>query len=406
MNFNSDLTVDRRSDALTGRQIDVVVSGSIGSVEAVKFIRSLRRLGAAVTPWLTSGGAQFVTPLALAWAAGRDVRQAFTGDASHIALGDACVVAPASANLLGKCANGITDTPATALIASYLGSRKPVLILPNMHDSLAQAPAVMKNRETLAANGAQLLAARVEEGKQKFPEPAVLADEVAHRLNRHAAKEAAVLVTLGTTRGYIDDVRYLSNYSTGTLGSLIAEELYRCGIATHVVCGPCPRQPKSYTSLAAVATNEEMTAAASAAIASGADAAVLAASVLDFTPEHRASGKIPSSANSKLSLNLVRTPKIIAGINPRSGIKVGFKLETDLTATRAEALALDYFAKYQLSLMVINDLSQVDATRHQAYVASYSDARAGKGRLELQLLDGKNAVAEAVAGHVAARLRG
>ena len=401
MNFNSDLAVERRSDALSGRQIDVVVSGSIGSVESVRFIRSLRRLGAEVTPWLTSGGAQFVTPLALAWAAGREVRQAFTGDASHIALGDACVVAPASANLLGKCANGITDTPATALVASYLGSRKPVLILPNMHDSLAQAPAVSKNRDTLAAMGAQLLAARVEEGKQKFPEPAVLADEVAHRLNHSKAQVAAALVTLGTTRGYLDDVRYLSNYSTGTLGSLIAEELYRLGVETHVVVGPCPRQPRTYTALTEVATNEEMSAAASKALEAGANAAVLAASVLDFQPESRASGKIPSNANAKLSVNLVRTPKIIAGINPSSGIKVGFKLETALTSVRAEELAREYFAKYQLSLMVINDLSDVDALKHKAYIASYNKDCTG---IELKILDGKSAVALAVAGHVASQL--
>ncbi len=403
MNYNSDLAVERRSDALSGRQIDVVVSGSIGSVEAVRFIRSLRRLGAEVTPWLTAGGAQFVTPIALAWAAGREVRQSFSGDASHIALGEACVVAPASANLLGKCANGITDTPATALVASYLGSRKPVLILPNMHDSLAQAPAVSRNRETLAGMGAELLAARGEEGKQKFPEPAVLADEVAHRLNRSRAKGGSALVTLGTTRGYLDDVRYLSNYSTGTLGSLIAEELYRLGIATHVVAGPCPRQPKTFTTFAAVATNDEMSASAQYALQNGAKAAVLSASVLDFKPEHKTTGKIPSQTTERLSINLVRTPKIIAALNPNSGIKVGFKLETALTAARAETIAHDYFAKYQLSLMVINDLADVDGSKHKAYVVTRSDD--GKG-VVLDYVDGKNAVALAVASHVASRLVG
>jgi phosphopantothenoylcysteine synthetase/decarboxylase len=144
-----------------------------------------------------------------------------------------------------------------------------------------------------------------------------------------------------------------------------------------------------------------MSAAASKALEAGANAAVLAASVLDFQPESRASGKIPSNANAKLSVNLVRTPKIIAGINPSSGIKVGFKLETALTSVRAEELAREYFAKYQLSLMVINDLSDVDALKHKAYIASYNKDCTG---IELKILDGKSAVALAVAGHVASRL--
>lgn len=396
--YNSDLMVERRSDALVDRNLDVIVSGSISAVESVRFIRSLRRLGANVTPWLTNGGAQFVTPMALAWAAGRDVRREFSGDASHIALGDACIVAPASANLLGKCANGLTDTPATALVASYLGSGKPVLMLPNMHDSLVQAPAVSRNIKALMDMGVHRLASRREEGKQKFPDPAILADEAAHLLNLSRANGASALITLGTTRGYIDDVRYLSNYSTGTLGSLIAEELFRLGIDTHIVAGPCPRQPRVYSSLASVFTNEDMAEKATDALKDGAAAAVLAASVLDFKPDHKQSGKISSSSTEHMTVNLVRTPKIIAGIHPSSGIKVGFKLETGLTDHRAKELASEYIAKYGLSLMVLNDLAHVDAERHTALLATL-----GSNKQEIRLVEvsGKREVAHAIAHHVA-----
>ena len=99
-NRSSDLLVNLSSDALAGKLIDVVVSGSIGAVESVRFIRSLRRLGAEVQPWLTKGGSMFTTETALSWAAARPCRMSFEGTASHISMGDACVIAPASASML------------------------------------------------------------------------------------------------------------------------------------------------------------------------------------------------------------------------------------------------------------------------------------------------------------------
>ncbi len=396
----SDLAVERLSDALAGRIVDVVVSGSIGAVESVRFVRALRRLGAAVTPWLTAGGAQFITPLALSWAAGRDARQTFEGAATHLATGDGCVVAPASANLIAKVAHGFTDSPAAALIASYLGQGKPVLLLPNMHGSLAASPAVRKNLEALAGLGVQLLAARDEEGKRKFPEPAALADEVAHRVNRAApggsARGQRVLITMGTTRGYVDDVRYFSNYSSGALGSETAEELYRMGFDTLVVCGPAQVRPRVATRLVPVETNAEMQAAAEQILRQGAQAAVLAASVLDYVPSAKKSGKISSDAPT-LSVDLVRTPKIIDGITPQRPVKVGFKLETGLTEARARELTQKYMPPLGLSLMVLNDLSQVSDRRHTAYLCEAAGAA-------LRVVDGKRAVAHAIARHVAERL--
>lgn len=132
----NDLDVIPSSDALAGRRVDVVVSGSIAAVESVKFIRALRRLGAEVTPWLSHGGATFITPMAVTWAAGKDAVTGFSGNASHIATSDAVIVAPASSSILTKMARGMTDSHCTALLASALGQTKPVLILPSMHDSL------------------------------------------------------------------------------------------------------------------------------------------------------------------------------------------------------------------------------------------------------------------------------
>ncbi len=289
--MSSDLTVKLTSSALAGKNIDVVIAGSIGAVESVRFLRSLRRLGAEVQPWLTQGGSLFTTETALSWAAAKPCRMSFEGSASHISLGDACIIAPASASILAKIAGGVTDTPASALIASYLGMKKPVYIVANMHDSMYESPFVQENLQKILSY-CQVLEARREEGKQKFPEPATLADEVAHRLNKNSH---SVLITMGTTRGYIDDVRYISNYSSGALGSRIAEEFYRQGFLTSVVQGPCPIIPRCYTKLIPVETNVEMGKAVKDCEKLGLTGAVFAASVLDFVPTQRKSGKIRSS---------------------------------------------------------------------------------------------------------------
>ncbi len=390
-----DLSVTPLSSAVSPYQIDLVVSGSIGAVESVRFARALRRLGARVFPTLTQGGAQFVTETALAWSCADKVTSAFSGEASHIAFRDALVVAPASANFISKAALGICDSPALALFASYLGQKKPVIIVPNMHDSLAMSPMIQTHLKALREY-VVVLGAREEEGKQKFPEPAQLADQVAHALNhRHWPKER-VVVSLGTTRGYVDDVRYFSNYSSGKLGTEIVEELYRLGLYTRAVAGPCPILPHSMSELDLVETNEEMKAAL---LREPADAAVLAASVLDFVPSERTKGKI--SSQSELKVSFKPTEKIIAAIKPKRNIKVGFKLEAELTMERAAKIAQEYGQRYSLSFMVLNRLADVSAEQHKALVFE----RQGDSMILLKEIQGKRALAQSIAAHITSGLR-
>ena len=363
---SSDLRVEALSHALRGWHLDVVVSGSIAAVESIRFIRMLRRFGAEVTPWLTAGGSQFVTPMALSWAAAREVRSCFEGNASHIALGDACIVAPASANFLSSVALGLTSTPATALVASYLGVNKPVIMLPTMHESLKKSPAIGANLERLKTFGVEWLAARLEEGKEKFPDPETTANAVCHLLNRHRRGGIAVFVTMGTTRGFIDEVRYVSNYSSGKLGSLIAEELYRQGYQTDVISGPCSFKPRNASQLIPVSTHDDMDSAVKQSVRCGALGGIFAASVLDFVPETTVAGKLPSKDYPQLTVHLKRTEKIISGIHLQA--KVGFKLEVGLTAERMNELARTYIERYGLTMMVVNDLRDVGESQHRAYV--------------------------------------
>jgi phosphopantothenoylcysteine decarboxylase/phosphopantothenate--cysteine ligase len=362
----NDLHVIPISDALAGKRIDVVISGSIAAVESVRFIRSLRRLGADVTAWLSHGGSQFITPMAVAWAAGKDPVVSFSGSASHIATSDGVVIAPASANILANIARGNTDSHCTALVASALGQKKPIAILPAMHDSLKLAPAIQKHLETISAwANVHILSPREDEGKQKFPEPDTLADHIAHFINQTQRPKAPVLVTMGTTRGYIDDVRYISNYSSGKLGSVISEELYRQGYSTIVIAGPSEVKPRTSSQLQTVLTTGEMLKECESAASAPLTAGIFCASVLDYEPAQKTLGKL-KSGHDNLTVSFVPTPKIIDKIKVSNGIKIGFKLEVGLSEQQAKQVAEEYIKKYNLNSLIVNELASVSSHNHHA----------------------------------------
>lgn len=389
----ADLNVEEFSNALSHRSIDLVVTGSIGAVESVRFVRSLRRIGAKPTVWMSEGAKQFTTETALSWASSKPVRTQFCGDQTHTALGDACIVAPASSSFISKLASGISDSAPLALVASYLGQGKPIFILQNMHDSLAENPFFRENLDRLKRY-AHLLSHRSEEGKHKFPEPRDLADQVAHAINKKAHKS---LIAFGGTKGYIDDVRYIGNYSSGALGTKIAEEAYRQGIQTQIVCGPCEIRPKSYSKITDIVDNKQLEAACMNAINDGSHSAVMAASVLDFVPSRRVSGKVRSQ--DQLEVSFVKTEKIISKIHPSTGIKVGFKLEPELNREIALTIARNYMPKYQLTLMVLNQLADVSSTRHKAFLISNQE-----GDFKVDTVQGKQAIARHVVSHILSSL--
>ncbi len=396
MTTSSDLQISPISNSLSGKVIDVVISGSIGAVESVRFIRALRRLGATVKPFLTAGGQQFVTETALSWAADGKVVTNFSGTVPHISSADACVVAPASANIISAIAHGRTDSPGTAAIASHLGQQKPVILIPNMHDSLFASPAIKENLDKLA-RWLNVLGARQEEGKQKFPEPATLADEVSHIINRRSDDRSCSLITMGSTAGYIDAVRYVSNYSSGKLGSLIAEELYRQGHRTGVVAGRAQYVPHSASRLIRVETNDEMIEAIDHFRGEGIRSAVMAASVLDYIPAERFAGKL-SSDQDRLTVAMKPTSKIITQVNPDTGIKVGFKLEYALDEARISAIVERYLKPCRLSMLVINQLSEVSERKHRAIVIERDPSSLlGFGRT---VIESKEQLAIHIAGHV------
>lgn len=393
----SDLDVELVSESLSGWQLDVVVTGSIGAIESVRFVRALRRLGASVQVWLSEGGAQFVTETALAWASARPVRTGFCGHQSHLATSDAVIVAPASAHFLSSLACGLTNSPSLAVTASHWGLGKPVLLLPNMHESLDASPRIKAQIDSLTREpGLSFLASRREEGKVKFPDPKTLADLSSKTLHQHRARERGeqpktTLLTMGSTRGYFDDVRYISNYSSGALGTDIATELDRYGYPVRVICGPCERKPHASIERIDVETTADMDEAVARHVAQ-VDHGVFAASVLDYEPSEVASGKL-SSGRSDWNVQFKPTAKILRHAQRLAGKRVGFKLQTAESPGHPEELAARYIEHFHLSMLVYNRLDQVSSDQHRATLFRPRD----KTLLDHSEVDGKRALAQAIA---------
>ena len=226
---------------LAGKEIAIGVTGSIAAVETVRLIHALRRKGARVQPVMSTAAQGIIHPDALTYASGRQAITRISGFVEHVTYcGDGgsaslLLIAPCTANTIGKIACGIDDTPVTTFATTALGSGMPVLIVPAMHHSMFRHPAVVRNIRTLESWGVGFAGPRIEEGKAKFAD----IDEIVLRCERAVLNKPLagkrVLVTSGACREPVDDVRVLTTRSSGRMGGELALEAYRLGADVTVV---------------------------------------------------------------------------------------------------------------------------------------------------------------------------
>ena len=357
---------------LDGKRLLLVISGGIAAYKSLDLIRRLRERGALVRAILTRGGAEFVTPLAVAALSENKVYQdlfSLTDESQmgHIRLtreSDLIVVAPASADLLAKLANGLADDLASTTL---LASDKPVLVAPAMNAMMWAHPATQANIATLASRGVRQVGpergdlACGEVGNGRMAEPA----QILAAIESHFGTEAPLsgrraLVTSGPTFEAIDPVRFIGNRSSGRQGHAIAAALARRGATTVLVSGPTGEPDPAGVEVRRIESAEEMLAACRAALP--ADIAVCAAAVADWRPAATVAQKIKKGADEPPPIALVRNPDILATLaapgNARPRIVVGFAAETeDLIANARRKLA----AK-GCDLIVANDVSAASGT--------------------------------------------
>ena len=349
------------------------VTGGIGAYKSVEVARGLQRNGHDVTAVMTESATKFVGPLTFEAITQRRVitdqyAVSANADIEHIALAsemDLLLVAPATANIVGKFANGIADDFLSAL---YLATTAPVLLAPAMNTNMLAHAVVRKNLDTLSARGVRFVQpgegylACGWVGKGRLAEP----DEIvvtAQKLLRPVGDLAGrcLLVTAGPTYEDLDPVRYLGNRSTGRMGFAIASEAMACGARVVLIVGPTSLEPPAGAEVERVRTAEEMFAAVTGR-ADEADAVVMAAAVADYTPSVGGADQKISKDSGQLTLVLRRTRDILAEMSRRRGSRarpllVGFAAETADVAARARAK----LTAKNLDLVVANDVSRSDA---------------------------------------------
>ncbi|MDO9539543.1 MAG: bifunctional phosphopantothenoylcysteine decarboxylase/phosphopantothenate--cysteine ligase CoaBC [Methanocalculus sp.] len=323
---------------LEGKLIVLAVTGSIAAVETVRLAHELRRKGATVQAVMSHAAAGIVSPAALTYATGRDTIVDITGHVEHVIYSgdereaDLLLIAPCTANTIGKIASGIDDTPVTTFATTALGSGQRIVCVPAMHHSMYRHPAVLRNLEILKEFGIEVIPPRIEEGKAKI----AAIDEIVLWSERAVLGEPLrgkkLLITSGACREPFDDVRVLTTRSTGQMGRALAYEAFRLGAdvtVVHMDHFPSVRNIH-------VETADEMREAVQHLLDEGIDIYISAAAISDYAPV-RVAGKIPSGMVRQIELNPL--PKIIDLVLPDlKVITIGFKLGGDAEIAGRELL--------------------------------------------------------------------
>jgi len=347
------------------------VTGGISAYKSVEVCRGLQKLGHDVVAVMTQSATQFVGPLTFEAITRREVitsqwKPGANADIEHIAIASdisLLLVAPCTANVLGKFAHGLADDFLSSL---YLATAAPVLIAPAMNTNMLAHPAVQENLRTLEARGVRrvepgegyLACGWVGKGRLAEPEAIVAAAQAMLAPADPAWHGRHVVVSAGPTYEDIDPVRYVGNRSSGRMGFAVAEAARRRGARVTLIAGPTRVEPPQVDAFVRVRSAAEMHAAVMAA-APGADVVVMAAAVADYTPATPAADKIAKSEGSMV-LTLERTRDVLAdlGALPSRGaglgpVLVGFAAETSDLLARAAAKR----TRKGVDLIVANDVS-------------------------------------------------
>jgi phosphopantothenoylcysteine decarboxylase/phosphopantothenate--cysteine ligase len=401
------------------------VTGGVGAYKAVEVCRGLQKRGHDVVAVMTRSAARFVGPVTFEAITRRPVitsqwRPGLNADIEHIAIADGIsllLVAPCTANVIGKFANGIADDFLTSL---YLATKAPVLIAPAMNVNMLAHDAVQRNLQTLSARGVRFVEpgegylACGWIGKGRLAEPAEIVGAASAIVEPTASslKGTRVLVTAGPTYEDIDPVRYVGNRSSGRMGFALAAEAVRRGGHVTLVSGPTSVAPPAVDATINVRSAAEMHEAVMR-VASNADVVIMAAAVADYAPVSPADQKV-TKADGPMTLTLQRTKDILADLGSmRSGlgsagpVLVGFAAETQDVVARAREKRL----RKKVDLIVANDVSQPGQgfdtdTNAVTIVAENGDEQIplqSKARIASAILDRIEQLLRSRAGKLASR---
>ena len=324
-----DTDVEVRGSSLSGRRVLLGVTGGIAAVDTVRLARELRRHGAEVSVIMTQSSQEIITPMAVRWASQGEVITDWDGDLSALSGFDAVLVTPATRNLIASFIHGLMNGPLLMALSAARGRGCPIMMVPSMHNDLANDPVTEDLVLQCAKQGIKVLWGAEEEGKRKTPNHEEIVARLGNLVNSNGT---SVVVTLGATRSAIDDVRYVQNTSSGKTGYLIADDLYRHGMDITCVSGvttvskpdwlpldiKCPEPDQMLEELKALAKDRI-------------DVWIHAAAVLDYIIPEPVEGKI-ASLQGDLNIQMKEGAKHISELKDlcEGATRIGFKLESGI----------------------------------------------------------------------------
>jgi phosphopantothenoylcysteine decarboxylase/phosphopantothenate--cysteine ligase len=363
---------DFQGPELSGKRVALGVTGGIAAYKAAEILRGLQRAGCTVRVAMTARACEFITPLTFRALSGShvivdDYAPDNPDPIAHITFSqsvDLLLIAPATANIIAKFANGVADD---FLTSTYLAANAPVLIAPAMNTTMWNHPATQRNLSQLRADGVRVIEPDAGEmacgtfGPGRLSEPERIVTAALEILRATQSRRELdfsgeqILITAGATREEIDPVRFLSNRSSGRMGFALAEAAYKRGAQVTVVAGATNVEPPANVTLVRAISAEEMRAAVMDKL-SDTSIFIAAAAVSDYRPLKRAPSKLKKSVES-LTLTLEPTPDILAEVSAakQNGLLVvGFAAETEDVLKHARVK----LERKNLDAIVANDVTQ------------------------------------------------
>lgn len=353
---------------LTGKVVVLGVTGGIAAYKAAELVRLLVKQGASVHVIMTRSAREFVAPLTFQTLSTNPVHTDLFNlieeqEIGHISLADRAdlfIIAPATANIIGKLASGIADD---LLTTTVMATRAPVLLAPAMNVNMYGNSIYRDNADRLRGHGYHFvepvkgMLACGWEGEGRLQDPAVICEEAIAVLSRKDLLGERVLVTAGPTREELDPVRYITNHSSGKMGYALARAARRRGAEVVLISGPVCLEPPYGVETVGVTSADEMREAALGAFA-GSSIVIKAAAVADYRPESRAGAKIKKT-DAVLNVKLKKNPDILAELGRNKGERfiVGFAAETmDLVENAVKKLE-----QKNLDMVIANDVTREGA---------------------------------------------
>jgi phosphopantothenoylcysteine decarboxylase/phosphopantothenate--cysteine ligase len=353
---------------LKNKQIVLGVTGGIAAYKAVELLRLLVKAGADVHVIMTRAAQEFIAPLTFQTLSANPVHTELFNliaerEIGHISLADRAdlfVIAPATANVVGKIAAGIADDMLTTTV---MATKAPVLIAPAMNVNMYTNPLYRDNEERLRGYGYLFVPPEKGalacgwEGEGKLAAPESIFEAVATAMSPKNLSGQTIMITAGPTREEIDPVRFISNHSSGKMGFALARAAQRLGARVILVSGPVSLPAPFGVELVRVESARDMQAAVMGQV-SQCTVIIKAAAVADYRPAERSGEKIKKQA-AELSLRLVKTPDILAGLGAleKRPLLVGFAAET----RNLDEFAAKKLKEKNADILVANDVSQPDA---------------------------------------------